>query len=234
MQLSGVQKFTVLDYPDRTACIAFTPGCNFRCGYCHNPEFVLPEKIKQIKDSFIAEDVFFRFLDDRKGLLDGVVITGGEPTIMRDLPDFMRKIKDMGFLVKLDTNGNNPIMLESILEQGIVDYVAMDVKTSSPLYKELVGSRAIPEHIEKSIKMIMNSGLDYEFRSTLVRDLHTKEILEDMAGMIEGAKVLYLQKFREGKVLDPSFAGYKSFSDEELEEIEEMFRGKVNKVIIRP
>ncbi|PIR76985.1 MAG: anaerobic ribonucleoside-triphosphate reductase activating protein, partial [Candidatus Magasanikbacteria bacterium CG10_big_fil_rev_8_21_14_0_10_38_6] len=139
MVISGVQPFTLLDFPEKTACIIFTAGCNFRCGYCHNPEFVLPEKIQQIKTSFIDEETIYSFLQKRKGLLDGVVISGGEPTMMGDLPAFIRNIKELGFLVKLDTNGNRPLVLQHLLDEGLLDYVAMDVKTSLVNYADLVG-----------------------------------------------------------------------------------------------
>lgn len=233
MQISGVQKFTLLDYPEKTSCIVFTAGCNFRCGYCHNPEFVLPEELNKIKNNFIEEETFFRFLDQRRGLLDGVVISGGEPTIMWDLPNFIKRIKEQGFLVKLDTNGNNPLMLEKILKDGLVDYIAMDLKTNLDSYKELAGSRAIIENIEKSIFLIMSFGLLYEFRTTLVRELHTESILKDMADMIEGANVLYLQKFRPGKVLDSGFEKYTTFSDNEMDSIAKIFKNKIKDVIIR-
>ena len=130
MQLSAIKKSTLLDYPGKLATIIFTPGCNLRCRFCHNPEFVLPEELEKIRHDFIGEEVFFRFLQTRVGFLDGVVICGGEPTIHKDLPEFCQKIKNLGFLVKLDTNGSNPEMLELLLEQKLVDYIAMDIKHS--------------------------------------------------------------------------------------------------------
>ena len=157
MKLSAIQRFTMLDYPDKVACIAFTPGCNMRCGFCHNPEFVLPEKIRELQSDFIEEQTFFNFLDQRRGLLEGVVVSGGEPTIWRDLPDFLRQIKGRGFLAKLDTNGNHPSMLRTLLDEQLVDYVAMDVKTSLAEYGKLVGGGAKPEHIAQSIEMLKAS-----------------------------------------------------------------------------
>ena len=121
MKLSAIQRFTMLDYPDKVACIAFTPGCNMRCGFCHNPEFVLPELMREIQQDFIAEETFFNFLDQRRGLLEGVVVSGGEPTIWQDLPAFLQKIQARGFLTKLDTNGNRPEMLERLLKDKPVD-----------------------------------------------------------------------------------------------------------------
>ena len=233
MQLSAVQPFTLLDFPDRTACIAFTPGCNFRCGYCHNPEFVLPEKIRLMKDSFIDEKVFFRFLEKRKGLLDGVVVSGGEPTIMVGLPDFLRRIKQLGFQVKLDTNGSNPTMLRNMVEEGLLDYIAMDVKTSSARYRQLVGDRCIPHHIEESIEYIKSAGVPYEFRCTLIAEEHPESVRNDMKETLRGARKLFLQQFRPGVTLDESFQHCKPFSSSQMEEIAEDFRQVAGAVYIR-
>lgn len=141
MQLSAIKKSTLLDYPGKIATIVFTPGCNLRCGFCHNPEFVLIEEIEKIRHDFISEEIFFRFLSTRIGFLDGVVICGGEPTIHTDLPEFCRRIKDLGFLVKLDTNGSNPEMLEKLLNQELVDYIAMDIKHTFDKYSEITENR---------------------------------------------------------------------------------------------
>lgn len=233
MRLSAVQKFTILDYPERVACIAFTPGCQFRCGYCHNPEFVLPEKLKEIKSSFIPEESFFAFLDERKGKLDGVVVTGGEPTIHKDLPLFLQTIKDKGFLVKLDTNGNNPDVLSTLIEQDVVDYVAMDLKTALADYPRLVGPRADTDKLRESVMILMNGTLPYEFRSTLVREFHTPDVIDAMVRDIDGAKKLYLQTFRPGITLDPIFGSYHSFTDTQMHEIQKVFSSCVDEVSIR-
>ncbi len=233
MLISGIQQFTLLDYPDKTACIVFTPGCNFRCGFCHNPEFVLPEEIEQIKDSFIPEAAFFRFLEERQGLLDGVVITGGEPTLMGDLLPFIEKIKEMGFLVKLDSNGNTPQILKKIVETGLVDYVAMDIKTILPKYKELVGSRVREAHIQEAISFIKDHGIDHEFRSTIIKEVHTPDVLQGMAVLVEGARRYFLQNFRPEKTLDPAFEHYHGFSESELYDIRELFVPVVAEVGIR-
>lgn len=233
MKLSAVQRFTMLDFPGKIACIAFTPGCNMRCGFCHNPEFVLPEKIREIQKSFISEDAFFRFLKRRQGLLEGVVVSGGEPTIWADLPAFLAKIKELGFAVKLDTNGNHPEMLESILKQGLVDYVAMDVKTSLEAYSKLVGPIVKKENIQKSIQLLKASKIPYEFRTTLIKEVHTREILEDMALLISGATQLFLQTFRPMQTLDPVFGGYHAFSSDETETIVTLFSAQVGYVGVR-
>lgn len=216
MLLSGIQQSTLLDYPDKTACIVFTPGCNFRCGFCHNPEFVLPENIIKIKDDFIPEAVFFNFLDKRRGLLDGVVVSGGEPTIAADLLPFMKKIKDLGFLVKLDTNGHRPDVLRKLLDEKVLDYIAMDVKTGLNNYKTLVSHFMKPELIKESIELIKQSGVDYEFRSTLIKEVHSAILLDEMSELIRGAKRWYLQTFRPGHTLDVLFRECTSFSEDEL------------------
>jgi pyruvate formate lyase activating enzyme len=233
MLISGVQKFTLLDYPNVPSCIIFTAGCNFRCGYCHNPEFVLPELLQKIRDSFIPERAVLNFLDERKGMLDGVVISGGEPTIMADLPLFIRKVKERGFLVKLDTNGNNPGMLRKLLEDELLDYIAMDIKTTLEEYPKLVGPCVRAEHITESVQMIKESGVDYDFRSTVVKELHPPERLIEMGEMICGAKQWYLQQFRPGHTLDPKFGEYHSYTDGELESLRELVVPYAEKVGIR-
>jgi len=233
MKLSAIQRFTMLDYPDKVACIAFTPGCNMRCGFCHNPEFVLPEKIAELQDNFIAQETFFNFLDKRRGLLEGVVVSGGEPTVWADLPEFFREIKKRGFLAKLDTNGHHPEMLERLLREKLVDYVAMDVKTSLTEYPKLVGSRVKPEHIRESIDLLKRSGVPYEFRTTLVKELHSEGVLKDMETLISGATRYYLQTFRPGHTLNPVFATYHPFSEKEMKNIVKQFLPFTTKVGLR-
>lgn len=233
MKFSAIQKFTVLDYPGKVACIAFTPGCNMRCGFCHNPEFVLPERIAELRGSFIDEEVFFRFLDERRGLLDGVVVSGGEPTIWQDLPLLLQQIKERGFLVKLDTNGNHPMMLRKILDEQLVDYVAMDVKTSLVGYSTLVGGTVKPEHIQESIALLKGSKILYEFRTTLIKEVHTKEILEAMKQLLSGANQWFLQTFRPGTTLHSGFGAYHPFSSEEMDQIATSFRDHVQSIGIR-
>lgn len=233
MLISGIQPFTLMDYPGKTACVVFVPGCNFRCGYCHNPEFVLPEKIIKLKDQFISEDAFFSFLFERKDLLDGVVVSGGEPTLAPDLIPFMQKIRRMGFSVKLDTNGNRSDVLQKALEARVVDYVAMDLKASLSGYKKLVGPLVRPERIEQSIGLLRNSTINYEFRSTLLKEFHSAIMLSEMAQLIVGAKYWYLQKFRPGTTLLPAFSEYHSYSDEELAVIAGQLQHYVERVTIR-
>lgn len=233
MHISGIQQFTLLDYPERTACVVFTPGCNFRCGYCHNPEFVLPDKIKAMRSSFVDETIFFRFLDRRRGRLDGVVVSGGEPTLMPDIVPFFENIKGRGFLAKLDTNGNRPEVVRTLLDRGLVNYIAMDVKTALPAYAELAGRGAIPERIQESMDLIKKSRIAYEFRTTLIKELHTQDVLNSMANSMAGARELCLQTFRPGHTLNPLFASFHPFSRAETEAIADQFRGRVERVRIR-
>lgn len=233
MIFSAIQKFTLLDYPGKTSCIAFTPGCDFRCGYCHNPEFVLPEEIKKISSSFIAEETFIHFLERRRGLLDGVVISGGEPTIMHGLLDFMKCIKDMGFLVKLDTNGNRPHVIREAIETGVVDYIAMDLKTVPESYSDLVGKNANTQNITESIDILMGGEVEYEFRSTIVKGIHSEEVLLQMAQEIKGAPMWYLQQFRSQKTLDPDFSQSNSYSANEMARIAKELEGYAQKVEVR-
>jgi len=254
MKLTAIQRLTLLDYPGHIACTVFTPGCNFRCHYCHNSEFVLPEKLEKIRRDFIPEETFFRFLERRKGKLEGVCVTGGEPTIHKDLPQFIEKIKAMGFLVKLDTNGSNPKMLADILEKKLVDYVAIDVKAgdmkhetqntkqriqdlvygsgfmihdssdeqikevTSSSYESFCGTSVDMDAIKKSRDLIMDSGVDYEFRTTLVKEFHTDEEYSKILDFVKGAKRYSLQNFRgSAGCLNTKWETYSGFSKDELD-----------------
>lgn len=233
MKLSAIQRFTLLDFPGRVACIAFTPGCDLRCGFCHNPEFVLPERLCTIAESFISAEHFFRFLERRRGLLDGVVVSGGEPTVWHDLPEFLAHIRSLGFSVKLDTNGNNPDMLERLIAKRLIDYIAMDVKTTLSRYQELAGPGASPRHIRKSIGIIRTSGVEHEFRTTLIREHHGEGVLAELSNLLAGTREWQLQTFRSAQTLDPAFARYHGFSPDEMAQIAERFRTAGRRVGIR-
>ncbi len=233
MLISGIQKFTLLDYPGKVACIVFTPGCNLRCGFCHNPEFVLPDHIVQIKDSFIPEESFFRFLQERSNLLDAVVISGGEPTIAYDLIPFIHKIKAAGFLVKLDTNGNRPDVLKKIINESLVDYIAMDVKSDLDNYQIIAGNTAKPSTIAESIDLIKSCTIPSEFRSTIIKELHTPQILKNMAQLVQGAHRWYLQNFRAARTLNPAYSNYRGFSEAELQTLAFTFKQYATQVAIR-
>ena len=193
MLIHGLQKMTLLDYPNHVACTVFFGGCDFRCPYCHNFELV-DGTMAPIMD----DEEFFAFLGKRQGLLDGVAITGGEPLLNRNLPDFIRRIRKLGFAVKLDTNGNHPGELKALLDEGLIDYVAMDVKNSLPRYGETIGVKDFDTAgISESIRVIMDSDTDYEFRTTVVKELHDESSFEAIGKMISGAKHYYLQAFVE-------------------------------------
>lgn len=219
MLIGGLQKTTLIDYPGKIACTVFTLGCNFRCRFCSNPELVLPSKIK--KQPRISEKEFFAFLKEKRGLLDGIVLCGGEPTLNKDLPDFIKKIRKLGFLVKLDTNGSNPEMLKKLIKQKLIDCIAMDVKAplTSQKYEAITGIKIDLGKIKKSMEIIKYSGIDGEFRTTVVPGIHTKEDIIQIAKDIAPAKKYFLQNFQPGKTVDPKLVKLKSFSKDFLLEI---------------
>ena len=181
MLIKGLQKTTLLDYPGKVSCIVFVGGCNFRCHFCHNSDLVLaPQKLPTI-----AEDDFFNFIKTRVGLLDGVVITGGEPTLYPDLSRFMKKVKGLGFLVKLDTNGSNPEMVRELIKGRLVNYIAMDLKGALEDYKKIVGVGMETDKIKRSMELILESGLEYCFRTTIVDGLHDERALKRLAEEIK-------------------------------------------------
>jgi pyruvate formate lyase activating enzyme len=214
MKIGGLQKLTLIDYPGKLAATVFLLGCNFRCSWCYSSEIVLPEKIK--KHPSISEKEVISFLEERRDLLEGVVICGGEPTINKDLEKFIKKIKELGFSVKLDTNGSNPKMLEDLIK--VVDYVAMDVKVPKDKYLKVLGIKA--ENIEKSINILKESNIDYEFRTTVVPGILDKDDILKIAKWISGAKKYYLQNFRPEKTLDPKFEKKKPYPDNYLIDIQ--------------
>ena len=205
---------TLIDYPGKIAATVFTVGCNFCCPFCHNPELVDPKKTK--KQPRVGEAELFDFLATRQGLLEGVCITGGEPTLQADLPNFIRKIRDLGYLVKLDTNGSNPGMLEQVLADGLVDYVAMDIKAPLEKYKEVVGSSVALEEIQRSVELIQRWATDYEFRTTVLPSLHSAKDLLSIGRWLQGAKKYYLQQFQPSKCLDDNFLGEKPYKLDKL------------------
>ncbi len=195
MLIKGLQKLTLLDFPDKMACTVFTFGCNFRCPFCHNASLVLADRATE---EVMPEEEFFNFLSRRKGILEGVCVTGGEPTLQPDLPQFLARIKDMGYAVKLDTNGYRPAVLKALVEAGLVDYVAMDIKNSLPLYGETVGIRNFDTApIEESMDYLMEGHVPFEFRTTLVRGLHTPESIRDMGERTAGKEKFFLQTFED-------------------------------------
>ncbi len=192
MNFSGFQKLTLLDFPGHVACTLFSHGCNFRCPYCHNALLVTEEK----SGDFFSDEEILSYLKKRKGILDGVCFTGGEPLIQKELPDFIRKVKELGFLVKLDTNGSFPERLKELVGEGLVDYVAMDIKNSLSKYGDTIDIKNFStEKIEESIDFLIGSSVDFEFRTTIVAEYHTIQDIEDIAKRIKGAKKYFLQNF---------------------------------------
>ncbi len=219
--ISGIEPFSLLDYPEKASCIIFFAGCPFRCGFCHNPEFVLPELISKIKNSFIKQEAVFNFLKKRQGLLDGVVISGGEPTSVPHLDEFLSRIKDLGFLIKLDTNGANPLILEKLVEKNLVDYFAMDIKINFDNYHRIIRVDFDINKIKQSFNFIKNCGLPYEFRTTVIKEIHTKKILTLLARDLQGVDNYFLQRFRSIHTLDKNFKKFSSYSLSELSDIAE-------------
>ena len=215
MLISGLQKTTLLDYPGCVACTVFTGGCNFRCPFCHNSALVLPERIGGGMD----EAELLAFLKKRVGVLDGVAITGGEPLLHKDMPDFLRKIKDLGYKIKLDSNGSFPRLLEEIVKAGLVDRVAMDIKNSPELYGKTVGLENFDiKNVERSKNFLLEGRVEYEFRTTAVKGLHTEDSIKAAAKWIEGAKEYYLQQFKDsGDVLN--LGGLSAFDEEEMKKL---------------
>lgn len=213
MLLGGLQKLTLIDFPAKVAATVFTIGCNFKCGFCHNPEIVDPVLIKN--QPLISENNFFEFLKSRKGILDGVCITGGEPTLQKDLANFLLRIKSLGFAVKLDTNGSHPEAVERLIEEKLVDYIAMDIKGPMEKYKEITKTANL-DNIKKSIELIRNSGIDYEFRTTILPKFHSEKDLLEIAKWLKGSKKYFLQQFYPTKTLEPILKKEKAYSPEKL------------------
>lgn len=215
--IGGLQKTTLIDYPGQVAATVFLTGCNFRCSFCYSSELVLPEKIK--KQPKISEKELFDFLRKRRGLLEGIVICGGEPTCNEDLPEFIRKIKEMGFSVKLDTNGSNPEMLKKLIDEKLVDYVAMDIKAPKEKYDKITGVKVRVQNIEESIRILKEGTVDYEFRITVVPTLHSREDIIEIAKWIGPAKRFFLQNFRAEKTIDSNLEKVKPCPIEFLKEL---------------
>lgn len=228
MLIHGLNKLTLLDYPGLTACTVFTGGCNFRCPFCHNRSLVLTPESQPV----ISEEEFFAFLDKRKGLLEGVCITGGEPTLQPDLSDFIKKIKAAGYKVKLDTNGTRPDVIKNLVESGLVDYVAMDIKNSLKKYGLSAGIENYDTaNVEKSIEYLKGGLVDYEFRTTVVGGLNDRKSFEDLAETLSGAEKYFLQAFMDsGDLIDGTSTGV---ALEKMREFLPLLRKTIRKVEIR-
>ena len=201
MNLGGLQKSSLIDYPGKLSCVIFLSGCNFECPYCHNPSLVRGGN--EGRDSLTVEDIY-GFLKSRRHLLDGVVISGGEPTLQKDLVSLCESIKLMGYSIKLDTNGSRPNELKRLIESGLVDYIAMDIKTDPFHYDSLARAACNPEDIISSIIAIMESASDYEFRTTCVKGFVDESIIEKIAALIKDSRLYALQRFNRSELLHPS------------------------------
>ncbi len=214
MKFYGMQKMTLLDYPGYVACTLFTGGCNFRCPFCHNALLVL-----DLDENYtIPEEEVLAFLKKRQGLLDGVCVTGGEPLINKDIGDFLSKVKELGFKIKLDTNGTNPALLKELVSQKLVDYVAVDIKNSPEKYAETVGLKSFDmSTINETVNFLMSGCVDYEFRTTVTKQFHTEKSMEEAARFIRGAKRYFLQNFVDsGNLIGSGITGQ---SKEEMEKL---------------
>ncbi len=229
MLIKGFLGTSLIDYPGKISAIVFTGGCNFRCPFCHNSDLVL--ELNNLPT--IEETELLKKIEKRKGFIDGVVITGGEPLINKDISEFIKKIKNLGFLVKLDTNGSFPKLLEKILDEKIVDFVAMDIKSSPEKYDKAAGIKVDIKKIEESIGLIMKKAPDYEFRTTVVPGITEEKDIIPMVKMIEGAKMYALQQFRPMKVIDPYYLTVKPFSHETLEKFASIIKPYVKNIEIR-
>lgn len=228
MLIGGLQKTSLIDFPKKIAAIVFTRGCNFRCPYCHNPELVTGEQ------GDITQEYVLNFLKNRRGKLEGVVVTGGEPCLQKDLPDFLRILKEMDYAVKLDTNGSHYEMLKSIIDDELTDYIAMDIKAPLEKYETVANTNFNVQNIIKSIDLIMNSGVDYEFRTTVVKNLLSPQDFDKIGFLADGADKYFIQNFLYTKTLDKTYSKAAPFALSELRESAELLKQhNINYVKIR-
>ncbi|MGI6377877.1 MAG: anaerobic ribonucleoside-triphosphate reductase activating protein [Bacilli bacterium] len=228
MDFVGIEKLSLVDYEGKLTCTLFMAGCNFRCPFCHNASLVLQD----YSINPIPFEEILSYLKNAKGKLEAVCISGGEPTLMRDLKEKIRPIKDLGYLIKIDTNGTNPELLKELYQEKLLDYVALDVKNCEEAYPETIGHNYQPfANIQKSIAFLMNSGIEYEFRTTLVQEFHSRKKIDALGKMIKGAKKLYLQKFVDtGSTIKK---GLNPIPLEEAKEYQKILEKYIQKVELR-
>lgn len=238
MKIHGLNKLTLLDYPGHMACLIFTGACNYRCPFCHNASLVLNPNSQPA----ISEEEIFAFLQSRKGILEGVCISGGEPTLQADLPEFIRKIRTMGFHVKLDTNGSRPGILKALLEEGLLDYVSMDIKNALKKYLSTIGipesvsgfNNLITDSVRQSAELLMQSSIPYEFRTTVVKELHNEEDLLSIGKWLNGANAYYLQSFRDSETLvGASLGQFHAYEPEQMRAFRDMLKPYFETVEVR-
>lgn len=228
MIIGGFQKSSLIDFPEKISAIIFTKGCNFRCPYCHNPEL-----FEGTSEGVIPTSDVLSFLKRRRGKLDGVVITGGEPTLQKDLCGFIKELKSLSFEIKLDTNGTNSKVLNKLVTEKLVDYVAMDIKAPIEKYADITCSKVKIKEIEESVNFLLQNKVDYEFRTTVVKKQLDFEDFEGIGKLICGAKKYYLQRFLPTKTLDVSFLKEETYSDEDFDEIKLLLQDYVEFVDVR-
>lgn len=229
INIKGVQRTSLIDYPKKVCSVIFVSRCNFRCPYCHNAELVLNE----IKKDILPQE-FLLFLEKKKKWLDGVCITGGEPTLHKGLVDFAREVKKMGFLVKIDTNGTNPSMIEKLLKERLVDYIAMDIKAPLDKYKKITKTKSDKKAIQKTIDLLMKSNIRHEFRTTVVPGLFDEKDAEEIGKWLKGARKFCIQQFRNiDRTLDKKFQNIKPYPPKKLKEFKKILSNYIKKVEIR-
>ena len=228
MKIGGIQKLSTVDYPAHPCASIFTVGCNMRCGYCHNPELVLPERLAP---SIPIDDIML-FLQSRVGRLDGVVVSGGEPTIHDDLPELIRRIKALGYDVKLDSNGTRPEMIRQLIDDKLIDFVAMDIKGPLEKYQTIAARPIDLDAVQETIALLISSGIGHEFRTTIVREQLEPSDFHKVGEMVRGAKRFALQHFRPGSTLAPQFEQASTFSESEFQETKTIMEGYVDECVI--
>ena len=233
MRIGGLQKLSLIDFPGKISAVIFTQGCNFRCQFCHNASLVVPEQF----NATYSEDDIFEFFKKRHGQIDGIVISGGEPTIHHDLKTFIERIKNIGYSIKLDTNGTNPNVLQELYNRNLLDYVAMDIKHAFSKYENIIGTKINIDNIKSSIKIIQDSNVPYEFRTTIVPAFHDEHDIIAIAQQISGAHRLALQEFVPDHAIIQSLTNKNSLfapeNHEKLDNIIEQCKQHVNDIIIR-
>jgi len=223
MRIAGLQRSSLIDFPERICAVIFTQGCPWRCPFCHNPELVIPDQFEPCIDT----EAVFDHLIKRRAQLDGLTISGGEPTLQPDLAEFCAEVKELDMLVKLDTNGIHPKVVRNLIEDELIDFVAMDIKAGPTHYREITGGQGDWNKVAETLAVLKDSGIAYELRTTLIPEFHTLDVLEELRDVITGASRFALQAFRPGKCLDESYCQFTAPSPELILEVEALLKPAV-------